>query len=93
MGSHEKHGSRSSRDKVDSKRYRSPKREKIRRDRSRSPRDKRTKDRSKSPKKGDRSHSRDRSDRDSKKDKKKEKDLDLGEIVAMADKVFNSIIF
>uniref|UniRef100_A0A915PWZ0 Probable ATP-dependent RNA helicase DDX46 n=1 Tax=Setaria digitata TaxID=48799 RepID=A0A915PWZ0_9BILA len=82
MGLHEKHSSHGSRDKSDSKRHRSPKREKIRRDRSRSPRDKH----SKSPRKRDRSHSRDRSDRDSKKDKKKDKDLDLGEIVAMADK-------
>ncbi|VDN90886.1 unnamed protein product [Brugia pahangi] len=86
MGSHEKHSSRSSRDKIDSKRHRSPKREKIRRDRSHSPRDKRTKERSRSPRKRDRSRSRDRSDRDGKKDKKRDKDLDLGEIVAMTDK-------
>ncbi|KAM3726447.1 putative ATP-dependent RNA helicase [Dirofilaria immitis] len=86
MGSHEKHSFRSSRDKIDSKRHRSPKREKTRRDRSRSPRDKWTKDRSRSPRKRDRSRSRDRSDRDNKKDKKKDKDLDLGEIVAMTDK-------
>uniref|UniRef100_A0A1I7VIB5 Probable ATP-dependent RNA helicase DDX46 n=1 Tax=Loa loa TaxID=7209 RepID=A0A1I7VIB5_LOALO len=86
MGSHEKHSSRSSRDKIDSKKHRSPKREKIRRDRSRSPRDKRTKDRSRSPRKRDRSRSRDRSDRDGKRDKKKDRDLDLGEIVAMTDK-------
>ncbi|OZC09870.1 hypothetical protein X798_02976 [Onchocerca flexuosa] len=86
MGSHEKNSSRSSRDKNELKRHRSPKREKIRRNRSRSPRDKRAKDRSRSPRKRDRSRSRDRSDRDGKKDKKKDKDLDLGEIVAMTDK-------